>query len=255
MSDDSHTGASGDQFPVTRRSAVIAAGSSDRAERQRALEILVAAYWKPVYKYIRIKWNKSDEDAQDLTQGFFAKAIEKDFFQGYDPAKARFRTFLRTCLDAFASNEDKAARRIKRGGNAEILSLDFESAEGELKHLEIPSSETLDDTFEKEWVRSLFGLAVESLRIECESKGKGRHFQLFERYHLDNTGPTPKLTYQQLAVEFEISVSHVTNILASMRHQFRRLLLKKLHDITATDAEYHREARALLGVDPDEMAF
>jgi DNA-directed RNA polymerase specialized sigma24 family protein len=121
MSNDSHIGAPGDKFPVTRRSAVIAAGSSDRAERQRALEILVAAYWKPVYKYIRIKWKKSDEDAQDLTQGFFAKAIEKDFFQGYDPAKARFRTFLRTCLDAFAANEDTAARRIKRGGNEEAM--------------------------------------------------------------------------------------------------------------------------------------
>ena len=89
MSDDSHIGASGDKFPVTRRSAVIAAGSSDRAERQRALEILVAAYWKPVYKYIRIKWNKSDEDAQDLTQGFFAKAIEKDFFRARDCARDR----------------------------------------------------------------------------------------------------------------------------------------------------------------------
>ena len=96
-----------DRFPVTRLSAIIASSSANQEERTRAFEVLVSAYWMPVYKYVRIKWNKQSEDARDLTQGFFAEAIEKNFFGRYDPKKARFRTFLRTCLDGFVANENK----------------------------------------------------------------------------------------------------------------------------------------------------
>ena len=106
-----HTEPRSDRFPITRLSAIVAAGSADQAERARAFEVLVSAYWMPVYKYIRIKWNRSTEDAQDLTQGFFTAAIEKNFFGRYDPSKAKFRTFLRTCLDGYIANEHKAAGR------------------------------------------------------------------------------------------------------------------------------------------------
>ena len=121
-----------DRFPVTRLSAIVAASSANQEERARAFEVLATAYWMPVYKYIRIKWNKPTEDARDLTQGFFAEAIEKNFFARYDASKARFRTFLRTCLDAFVANENKAANRKKRGGGATILSMDFDGAEEQL---------------------------------------------------------------------------------------------------------------------------
>src|SRR5262245_60729165 len=123
MPTDTDIGGPGDRFPQTRRSAIASISSDDETERNRALEIVIAAYWKPVYKYIRLKFFKSNEDAKDLTQGFFARAIEKDFFRPYDPAKARFRTFLRTCLDGFVANEEKAAHRLKRGGHAQVLSL------------------------------------------------------------------------------------------------------------------------------------
>ena len=115
-------------FPTTRSSAVVAVRSADRAERARGFDTLVAAYWRPVYKYLRLKWNCSNEDAQDFTQGFFARALEKDFFAGYDVGKGSFRTFLRTCLDGFVSNERKAARRQKRGGDVTLIPFDFDSA-------------------------------------------------------------------------------------------------------------------------------
>jgi DNA-directed RNA polymerase specialized sigma24 family protein len=249
MPDDTDIGGPRDKFSTTRASAIAAVRSDDPAERRRALEILVATYWKPVYKYLRIKWRKSNEDAKDLTQGFFAKAIEKDFFRGYDPARARFRTFLRTCVDGFVANEEKAAERIKRGGGVQLLSLDFESAEGELKLAELPSGDAMDDYFEKEFARSLFGLALEALRAEFAASGKEVHFRLFERYYLDDASDAGKLTYDQLAAEFKLPVTSVTNYLALARREFRRIVLEKLHEITATDEEFRLEARSLLGVD------
>src|SRR5579864_8145542 len=111
---DTSIGGNQSRFPETRRSAILDLASEDPARLAAASETLIAGYWKPVYKYIRVRWNQSNEDAKDLTQAFFTRVLEKQFFTAYDPAKARFRTYLRTCLDAFLSNESKAASRVKR---------------------------------------------------------------------------------------------------------------------------------------------
>ncbi len=248
MVDDTRIGGAGDKFPPTRWSAIVAARSDDPAERARAWEAIVAAYWKPVYKYIRLRWGKSNEDAKDLTQEFFFRVIEKEFLNSYDPSKARLPTFLRTCIDGFVSNQDKAARRIKRGGDAVLLSLDFETAAGEFLRSEPPSPESAEDYFEKEWIRSLFTLAVESLREECKARGKNVHFRLFERYDLDDSAER-LLSYEQLARDFGLSVTDVTNYLAFARREFRRIALEKLRETTASEEEFRREARSLLGMD------
>ena len=239
-----------DRFPVTRLSAIVAASSANQEERTRAFEALVSAYWMPVYKYVRIKWNKPGEDARDLTQGFFAEAIEKNFFARYDPSKAKFRTFLRTCLDGFVANENKAASRIKRGGDATILSLDFDGAEEQLRIAAPPAAGAIDEYFEKEWARSVFSLALEGFRAQMLGAGKETHLQLFERYVLDADDDAPKTSYKALAAEFDLSTTDVTNYLALARREFRRIVLEKLRELTATDEEFRREARALLGVDP-----
>jgi DNA-directed RNA polymerase specialized sigma24 family protein len=129
-------------FPATRWSLIAAARSAEPETRQRALEILVAAYWKPVYKYVRLRWDKDNEQAQDVTQDFFLRILEKEFLARYDPQRARLRTFLRVCVDHLIANEDKAARRLKRGGELQFLALDFESAEGELQQIELPSPDS-----------------------------------------------------------------------------------------------------------------
>jgi len=245
MSDDTLIGGSHDRFPVTHHSAIAGVRSSVETERSCAYESIVTAYWKPVYKYIRMKWQKSNEDAKDLTQSFFTKVMEKEFFNGYDPVKARFRTFLRVCLDGFVSNEEKAASRIKRGGDAQILSLDFADADDELAHAGPPSHETLDEYFDKEWIRHLFTVAVERLKTECRQNGKQVHFSLFERYHIQEA----ELTYEEVGAEFGLSVSNVTNFLSFARKEFRRIVLEELRDITATDDEFRNEARLVLGVD------
>ncbi len=254
MADDIETGGRGSgRFPPTHWSAVLAARSDDPAERTRALDLLIGAYWKPVYKYIRIRWNKPGEEAQDLTQDFFTRVIEKGFLERYDPARARLRTFLRVCVDGMVANEAKAARRMKRGGDAVHLSLDFDAAEMELGRAgaplrEIASPDSMEDFFEKEWVRSLFSLAVTSLRAECEGRGKQLHFRLFEKYDLDDS-EEKRASYEDMALEFGIAVTDVTNHLAFARREFRRIALEKLREMCASEDEFRREARAILGVD------
>jgi hypothetical protein len=126
------------------------------------------------------------------------------------------------------------------------MSLDFEQAEHELaRSLAAPADP--EEYFEREWARSLFALAVERFREQCTARGKPLHFRLFEIYDLaDSVRPT----YAQLASDFDLSVSDVTNYLASARREFRGLVLETLRDVTATEDEFRREARALLGVDP-----
>ncbi len=252
--EDTKIGGPSGKFPATRWSAVLAARSEDPAERSRALEAIAAAYWKPIYKYLRIRWSKSDEDAKDLTQDFFAKLLEKDYLEDFDPAKARLRTFLRVCVDRFVANDAKAARRLKRGGGAPHVSLDFDAAEAELERARptlesIASPESIDDFLEKEFVRSLFGLAVDDLREFCKSRGKRLHFQLFEIYDLESQGERPA-SYAELAQRFKIAPTDVTNHLAFARREFRRIALERLREMTASEDEFRREARAMLGVDP-----
>jgi hypothetical protein len=158
--DDTDIGGPHQKFPSTRESAIAAAGSTDPAERRWALDFLVAAYWKPTYKYIRMKWHESNENTKDLTQGFFARAIEKDFFRSYNDSKASFRTFIRVCVDAFVANELKFASRQRRVGDSDSLPLDFE----------IPDEADMDKYFQKEWVASLFGVAVDRLENECNAR-------------------------------------------------------------------------------------
>lgn len=250
MPDEIHPPDGGGGFPATRWSAIEGARSSDPEERRRALDRIVSVYWKPVYKYVRARYRRSAEDAQDLTQEFFASLIERGTLNTYDPQRARLRTFLRSCVDALVANADRDARRLKRGGGVAPLSLEFELAEGELARTGLPSPERVDDFFEKEWVRSLFAAAVGQLRSACTARGKLVPFALFERYDLEDHDSGPP-TYSDLAREFGIATTDVTNYLAFARREFRRITLELLRETTASDDEFRREARSLLGHAPE----
>jgi RNA polymerase sigma factor (sigma-70 family) len=236
-------------FPVTRISVVEKIRSADESERSRAIGLLCEAYWRPVYKYIRLRWQRDTAAAQDLTQGFFIEMLERELLQRFDAGKSRLRTYLRLCVDSFVMNEGKAASRQKRGGQIQHLALDFAGAEDELGNATIDpsaiaSADSLDDFFEKEWIRSLFALAVEDLGKLCDERNRSQSFQLFEAYHLDGA---EQLSYSQLAGRFGITVSAVTNALAWTRREFRRIALNRLREICGSDEEFQREARALFG--------
>ena len=233
------------KFPVTNHSAIINARSDDQLIRHRAFDTILASYWKPAYKYIRLKWHADNEDAKDLTQGFFAHAFEKNYFATYDARKASFQTFLRTCLDGFVANERKAGARLKRGGDMDHYQLDFAGAEDELAAHATLSSLSPEDYFHREWVRWMFTLSVETFRQHCEDRGRTVHFQMFERYDLSDDN----VSYASLAEEFGLDTTTVNNYLAAARRDFRRIVLEKLREITATDEEFRTEARSLLGVE------
>lgn len=237
-------------FPLTRASVVYATGSDDPRLREQAWATLIRSYWKPVYKYIRIQWNAAEQDAEDLTQEFFTRAMKGDFFERFDPARARFRTYLRTCLHGFLVNERKAARRQKRGGGFDLVPLDFASAEHELANTTEGAGSDPEEFFRQESIRSLFGLAVDAVRVRCEAAGKATHFAVFQCYDLAPSGAAERPTYAQVAAEFGIPVTQVTNYLAYTRRELRAAVLDTLREISGTESEFRLEALELLGIDP-----
>ncbi|MEZ4311569.1 MAG: sigma-70 family RNA polymerase sigma factor, partial [Polyangiaceae bacterium] len=215
-------------------------------ERQRAWEVLAEAYWKPVYKHLRLRWRRAPEDAEDLTQSFFAEALRRGLFADHDPEKARFRTYVRVCLDGFASNDKRSRERLKRGGAVEIRSLDAGVAEEELARA-AGDERSPEARFDREFQRSVLTLSIEALRAHCEAKDKREHFEVFERYDLAEDGERP--TYEAIGAELGMTATTVTNRLAYARQQLRRLVIERLEALTATREELRDEARALLGVE------
>jgi len=236
-------------FPPTRLSVVARTRSADEETRRLAFAAIIEAYWKPVYKYLRLKWQLDPDQAADLTQEFFATTLEKDVLGRFEPERARFRTYLRLCVDGFASNARKAERRLKRGGGVTTISLDFDTAEGEIPRYEPGVPADVDELFYQEWVRALFQRAVGDLRIWAKDSGRDTMFTVFERYDLADS-PEGRPTYAAIAFDLALTPTTVTNHLAAMRRQFRRIVLERLRDLTTTDDEFEAEAKRLLGSAP-----
>jgi RNA polymerase sigma factor (sigma-70 family) len=237
------------QVPDTRLSVIVAAGSADPEARRAAFATIAEFYWKPVYKYVRVRWRVTPEEAEDLTQGFFARALEKNYFAPYDSTRARFRTFLRTCLDGFIANARQAEGRLKRGGGARLVPLDIETAEGELRRHDVSVPADLDQYFEREWARSVLATAVARFHAACEASDRQLVFRVFERYDLQDPEHGERVSYGDLARELGVSTADVTNRLAAARREFRRIVLGCLRDLTSGDEEFRAEARRLLGIE------
>jgi len=223
---DTAIGGNRDRFPSTQFSLIEAA-----AGEPLALERVAALYWKPVYKFIRHKFRKTNEEAKDLTQGFFASALEREFFQRFDPAKAGFRTYLRLGVERFAATRHEAETRQKRGGGAESVPLE-ESA---------GSTESPEEIYFQEWRRQLFALALEELRAECAG-ARQTEWAVFEAYDLaDDERPS----YAELARRHGIAESAVTNYLAWARRRLRALVTERLRGVTSGPRELREELRRL----------
>lgn len=236
-------------FPATRLT-LLAAARGDASERRRAHEALVAAYWKPVYKLLRLRWRATPEEAEDWTQELFLGFLERDLFARYDPARARFRTYLRTCVDGLAANRREAARRAKRGGGAAHLPLDFAAAEGELAGRAPVDAEDGEAVFHREWVRHLFARALDRARERLAARGQVSAWEIFERVDLAGTDEPRRPTYDDLAADLGLPTSQVANRLAAARRELRRAVLELLAEATGSEGELEEEARALLGVSP-----
>jgi RNA polymerase sigma factor (sigma-70 family) len=218
-------------FPSTRLS-LLEAATAGSALPNEALERVSELYWKPVYRFIRIKFRKNNEDAKDLTQGFFAAALQRDLFARFDPEKASFRTYLRLAVERFAASQHAAANRQKRGGG-----IQFEPVAEQMVTTESP-----EQVFEREWGRQLFALALDDLRVHCEAHGKQLQLEIFEAYDLAG-GDRP--SYAGLAARHGVAESDVTNYLAWARRMLRQLVTERLRGVTAGERDLRDEMRRL----------
>ena len=233
-------------FPPTRHSVIERLRKSDTEVRSAAFSDLVTGYWKPVYKHLRATWRMTPEDAQDLTQSFFSDAFEKAWLEKFEPGKARFRTFVRVCVDRFAMNARQASGRVKRGGDVRLVPLDFDRAEQEVATQAPSVPADADAFFRQEFIRALFERAVRDARTDMERSGRALHFELFERYDLD---PDDQVSYATLAARYHLTESQVTNYLALVRRSFRAHALTALRGLCGSDDEFRREARELFGLE------
>jgi RNA polymerase sigma-70 factor (ECF subfamily) len=240
----------GSVFPTTRPSALIALASPDPAVAARSLQRIAQIYWRPVYKYVRLRWSKTPEEADEATQEFFLKLIEAGTLGDYDPARGRFRPFFRTCLDRFLLDANKHRLTQKRGGHMLSVPVDVDTLEAEIRGDNLVLSDP-EQFFEDEWARSLVRLAADGLRVTCKEKGKEEHFRAFELCYL-NAGA--ELSYAAIAAELGMSLHDATNRLAYARREFRAAVLEALRELTSSERELREEARMVLGVELGRMS-
>jgi DNA-directed RNA polymerase specialized sigma24 family protein len=231
-------------FPPTHRSVFDRIRSGDTEIRRAAFGALADGYWRPSYHYLRLRWHLPAEDAEDAVQAFFAAAFEKRYVEKFDPAKARFRTFLRTCLDRFVQNDRKAETAEKRGGSTPRLSLDCPGAERDLAaHLVAPTTDP-DAFFRDETIRALCARTVDAMREEFVAAGRTRAFDVFTRHDLAEDAAH---SYASVADSLGLTVAQVTNDLHLARRRFREIVLVELRVLVGTDEEFLSEARDLFG--------
>jgi len=229
MDKDTAIGGPHGRFPTTEVSLLEAASAGLPGE---ALGRVIALYWKPVYKYIRFRFGKDNEDAKDLTQSFFAAALQREFFARFDPVKASFRTYLRMAVERFAASQHAAANRQKRGGKVEFEPVEEQAA----------TAESPEQVFEREWQRQLFSVALDDLRAHCDTSGRQLHFQIFEAYDLAEGG---RPSYAALAARHSIAETAVTNHLAWVRRMLRSFVAERLRGVTSGEQELRKEMRSL----------
>jgi hypothetical protein len=228
----------GNLFPSTLWTQILDVGEADAGKRRAAWEELAARYWKPVYVHIRAQWSRADEEALDLTQGFFAWMIETGFPARADPRRGRFRHFLKSALENFLRMDARARSRLKRGGDRRFISLD---SAGLSDAVSVSSPDTAYDTA---WKRELLLRAADLLKEKYRRRGRGVHFEIFRTCALDDA-PAP--THAELASRHGISLVDVNNYLMDAKRTYREILKDLLAETVGGASELDQEFRDLFG--------
>ena len=228
------------RFASTRWSLVVAAGQGTSPESQEALATLCRVYWYPLYAYARCRL-PSVEDAQDLTQEFFARLLEKDYLRAADPGRGKFRSFLLTAFKHFLAKERDRAHAQKRGGGRHPLPLDFQA--GEHRYCLEPADHATPETiYERRWALTLLEQTLARLRQEFVSADKGKLFDCLKR---TLTGDDPPRPYALLAEELGISQQAVKVAVHRLRRRYQELLRAEIAQTVASAEEVDDELRDL----------
>jgi RNA polymerase sigma-70 factor (ECF subfamily) len=229
-----------DRFVTTHWSLVIAAGQRGSPESVDALVTLCTTYWYPLYVFVR-RQGYRPEDAQDLTQAFFAKLLEKNYVGDADRMRGKFRSFLLTSLKRFLSNERDYARAQKRGGGRPVMSLDFESAETRYVH-EPADRMTPERLFERRWALTLLDRVLRRLHDEYAAAGK---LPLFERLKQFLTAEKGATRYGEVAQQAAMTEGAVKVAVHRLRKRYRNLLEDEIAQTVSHVEDVQDELRQL----------
>ena len=230
----------GRAFVTTHWSVVLTAGRSDTTHARDALEKLCRTYWPPIYAFVR-RQGHGPHDAQDLTQEFFARLLEKNYLGDVDRAKGRFRSFLLASVKHFLSNEWDKANAKKRGGGRSFIPIDARTAESQYG-LELAHELTAERIFERRWALTLLDQVLSKLRHEYHSDGKVR---LFEELKSTLTGASRSVPYVEIAARLRQSKGAVKVAVHRLRSRYRELLRAEIANTVAGPDEVENEIRNL----------
>ena len=230
-------------FATTHWSVVLAAGRDDSPQATEALEKLCHAYWYPLYAYIR-RQSYDFHDAEDLTQAYFERLLEKKYLGQIDCEKGKFRSFLLASLKHFLSDQRDHQRAAKRGGGKVLLSLDAETAEDRYR-IEPAGEMTAERIFDRRWALTVLDVARDKLREEYAAAGKA---ELFENIRIFEAGDKGLPPYAEVAVRLGITESAVKSAAHRLRQRFRELVRAEVAQTVAHPMDVDEEIRHLLSV-------
>lgn len=231
-------------FVTTHWSVVLTAGrGTDTTQAQVALEKLCRTYWYPLYAHVRRRGH-SPEEAQDLTQEFFARLLEKNWVGVADQTKGRFRSFLLSTMNHFLSDEWDKARAQKRGGSVPHVPLQFDTAE--TRYCQEPRDNvTAERNFELRWALTLLEEVVNQLRSEYEQEGRA---DLFAALHPCLVGERTAQPYTELAKQLGVNEGTVKSAVHRLRQRYRQLLRSEIAHTVARPEEVDEELHYLFAV-------
>ena len=229
-------------FVTTHWSVVLSAARNDTTQAHDALAKLCQTYWHPLYTYVRRR-GYSAEDAEDLTQGFFAALLQRKAVSTVSPDKGRFRSFLLASLNHFLCDEWDKARAQKRGAG-KVVSFDTQAAETWLN--QVPSENlTPEKAFELRWAITLLEQVYRTLEKEHQQQGKG---EVFDALRSTLAGPGSSVPYAELAQRLGLNEGGVKVAVHRLRQRYRALLRQTIAQTVANDAEVEEELRYLLRI-------
>lgn len=230
-------------FATTHWSVVFSAATAESSGQSAALERFCRSYWYPLYAHVRRR-GYNPEDAQDLTQGFFARMLEKNSLAHADRSRGRFRTFLLASLDCFLNDHWDRSRCQKRGGGQKIISLDGAAAEERYRQepLDTQDPATL---FQRRWVAALMTSVLAQLESEYCETGRETTFRILKDYL---TGDERESTYAELGVRLELSENAVKQAVHRLRRRYRQLFREEVARTVAEPGDVEDEMQQILAV-------
>jgi len=233
-------GGRGDIFATTHWTVVLAAGKRSTPQSAHALEELCRAYWFPLYVYVRRR-GYSKEDAEDLTQAFFARLLEKNDFANVNSERGRFRAFLLASLKHFLANEWDKSQRRKRGGGSVHLSLDWQTADTKFQ-VAATNQPGPEQAFDREWAVTLLAKVIGRLQAENETNGHGK---LFGQLKMFLTTAKGESSYHHAAKNLDMDQTAVRVAVHRLRKRYRQLLRDEISQTLSNPADQDEEMRSL----------